>query len=237
MSETNHLILVVEDDADTAQLNARMLKRKGYDVLLAYSAAAARAFVHEYAPDLIVLDVGLPDCDGFTLCKEIRQGSDAPVLFLTGRKTTKDKITGMDTGGDYYLTKPCSTDEFIAVTKRLLQKAQQEKDRLNQAAKEAAVITQGPLTLMLPENAALVNGCNAKLTPKEFAVLLLLVKNKGKELTSKVIYENVWGTEMNDDKNAIRMHVSRMKKKLGTDNIDGFSILTGYGGGYTFTTM
>ncbi|MCL1808641.1 MAG: response regulator transcription factor [Clostridiales bacterium] len=237
MSERKHLILIVEDDADTAQLSARMLRRRGYGVLLACTAAEARAFIHKDAFDLIVLDVGLPDCDGFALCKEIRQGSDTPILFLTGRKTTKDKVAGMDTGGDYYLTKPYSAEEFTAVIKRLLQKAQQERDKVDKAAREAAVITLGPLTLMLPENTALVNGCNAKLTPKEFAVLLLLVKNQGRELSSKAIYENVWGTAMNSDKNAIRMHVSRLKKKLGADNSDSFSILTGYGGGYTFTTM
>lgn len=236
MIERGPLILMVEDDEDTALLNSRMLKRKGYEVLLAASAAEARKLAQNNTPDLFILDIELPDGDGFTLCGEIRQNSDAPVLFLTGRKTTEDKVAGMSTGGDYYLTKPYNMDEFAAIAARLLQKAEESRSKLDKAVREATELTRGPLTLHIPQGRATVNGRNAELTSKEFAMLLLLMQNEGVELSGEAIYERVWGTPMNNDSAAIRMHISRLKKKLDEDNTDGFSILTEYGGGYKFTT-
>jgi DNA-binding response OmpR family regulator len=236
MIDRKPLILIVEDDADMARLNARMLKRKGYDVLLAFNAAEARTLAASNTPDLFVLDIELPDGDGFTLCKEIRQDSDAPVLFLTGRKTTEDKVTGMNTGGDYYLTKPYNMDEFAAVIARQLQKADETRNKLDKAVRDAIITTRGSLTLNIPQSRAIVNGYDTELTPKEFAVLLLLVQNEGKELTGEAIYESVWGTTMNGDSTTIRVHISRLKKKLNEENTDEFSILSGLGKGYTFTT-
>ncbi|MDR1704062.1 MAG: response regulator transcription factor [Clostridiales bacterium] len=236
MIERKPLLLMVEDEEDTALLNSRMLKRKGYEVLLAGSAAEARALARDNTPDLFVLDVALPDGDGFTLCDEIRKDSDTPVLFLTGRKRPEDRITGIRKGGDYYLTKPYNMDEFLTVTERLLQKAEQTQNKLDKAVREATELTRGPLTLILPQNKALVNGRDAELTPKEFAVLLMLVQNENKELSDETIYQSVWGMSMYNDKNAIRVHISRLKKKLGEEDTDDFSIVRLYGGGYSFIT-
>ena len=233
-SERNPLILIVEDDEEIARFNARMLKRRGYDALIAHNAAEARTFArcHERTPDLFVLDIELPDGDGLSLCNELRRDNDAPVLFLTGRKKLQDKVAGLETGGDYYLTKPYVMEEFIAVVQSLLRRAEQTRIKIA----EATVITRGSLTLQLPQNRALINGRDTELTPKEFAVLLFLAQNEGKKLTAEAIYEHVWGTEMNSDPNAIRLHISRLKKKLDEENSNDFSILTEYGGGYTFTT-
>jgi DNA-binding response OmpR family regulator len=235
MPEKKPLILMTEDDEDMARLNARMLTRKGYDVLLAFNAAEARAFALDNTPDLFVLDIELPDGDGFDLCKEIRQGSDAPVLFLTGRKALEDKVKGMNMGGDYYLVKPYSMEEFIAVAGRLLQKAERMKNKLDKAVQEATIMTRGTLTLQIPRMRVLVNDRDAELTPKEFAVLLMLVQNEDKELTGESIYESVWETIMNDDSGALRVHISRLKKKLDEENTDDFAILYRQGKGYVFT--
>lgn len=236
MTEKNPLILMAEDNEDMARLNARMLKRKGYDVLLALNAAQARVFALNNTPDLFVLDIELPDGDGFDLCKEIRRNNDAPVLFLTGRKAPEDKVKGMNVGGDYYLVKPYSMEEFVAVVKRLLEKTEQMKSKLDKAVREATIITRGILTLNIPLRKAYINGNDAGLTQKEFAVLLILVQNEDKEMPGEEIYRSVWGTTMNNDTNTINVHISHIKKKLGAENTDDFSILTKYGGGYTFTT-
>lgn len=236
MTDHKPLILMVEDDEDTARLNARILRRKGYEVLLAFDCAQARALARDNTPDLFILDIELPDGDGLALCGEIRQNSDAPVLFLTGRKTPEDKIAGMTTGGDYYLTKPYNMDEFTAVTARLLQRLEETRSKLDQAVREVSEITRGPLTLKIPYSKALVNGRDADLSPKEFAVLLMLVQNEGKELSGEEIYTSIWGATMNSDKNAIRTHLSRLRKKLDEENTDGFSIVNLYGGRYVFTT-
>lgn len=226
------LILIVEDDEVMAQFNARLLKRQGYDALVAYTASEARSLVRENAPDLFVLDIQLPDGNGFSLCEEFRRDTDAPVLFLTGKSETKDKVAGLSIGGNYYLTKPYDRNEFLAVINSLLRKEEQTRKKIA----EGSVIKRGSLTLKLHENKAYVNDCDAELTAKEFAVLLMLVQNEDKELTCEQLYENVWGTVMNVDTGLIRKTISQIKKKLDIDEIDDFFIHTRYGGGYTFVT-
>ena len=231
MSEQNPIVLIVEDDADMARLNARLLRRQGYDASIAYTAEEARLLVREISPDLFVLDIGLPDGSGLDLCKIFRQDSDAPILFLTGKSGAEDKISGLDSGGDYYLTKPYDKDEFIAIVRSLLRRANQTREKIA----EATSIAKGSLTLKLDEHKALVNGQDARLSSKEFSVLLLLVQNEDKELTYEYLYETVWGTAMYNDSTALRQQISRMKKKLDEDNAADFSILNEQGKGYTFT--
>ena len=231
MNEQTSFILIVEDDQDMADLNARLLKRHGYNTLVAYTAAQARSIIRENSPNVLILDIELPDGDGRSLCKEFRQYTDAPVMFLTGRTKKKDKLKGFNIGGDYYLTKPYDRDEFLVVVKSLFRRMEQTRKRLA----EATVVTKGSLTLDIKEKAAYVNGRDAELTPKEFAVLLLLVQYENIELSCETIYKTVWKTIMNNDANAIRLHISRLKKKLNEENTDDFAILSSYGGGYTFT--
>ncbi|MCL1834819.1 MAG: response regulator transcription factor [Oscillospiraceae bacterium] len=232
MSERNPLVLIVEDDAELARLNARFLKYNGYDAVVAATAAQAREAYASAAPDLFILDIELPDGDGFSLCAEFRQTTDAPILFLTGKSEARDKVKGLSLSGDYYLTKPFDSEEFLAVVKSLLRRVEQTRKKID----EASIIERGSLTLKLDDRKAFVGGRDAELTPKEFAVLLILMQNEEKEITSETIYMRVWGATMNNDANAVRLTVSRLKKKLGEDNAD-FAIYTKYGGGYTFTVM
>ena len=233
MSGCKPTVLLVEDDKDLARLNARLLKRQGYDVVVAYTAAEARAAVCDIPLDLFVLDIGLPDGNGLELCREFRDSSDAPLLFLTGRSGADDKISGLDSGGDYYLTKPYDKDEFIAIVRSLLRRAKQTQDKIA----EATVICKGSLTLRLDERKAIVNDRDARLSQKEFSVLLMLVQSEGGELAYEHIYESVWGTSMHNDSSALRQLISRMKKKLDEENAVDFSILNEHGVGYTFTTL
>lgn len=230
MNETGS-VLIIEDDHDLARFNARMLERCGYDAVIAAGAAEARAAVRRAKPDLLVLDIELPDGDGLALCKEFKRDTNTPVLFLTGRAKTEDRVAGLDIGGDYYLTKPYDRNEFLAVVKSLLRRLGDSDKKLV----EAAIITHGTLTIKIFESKAYIDGRDAGLTTKEFAVLLLLAQNEGREFSNAEIYEKVWGTTMNNDANAVRLHISRLKKKLGENDTDDFAILTGYGKGYTFT--
>jgi len=231
MNEQRPLILAVEDDIECARLNERLLKRRGYDVLTAGRVDEARLLIKERTPDLFILDIVLPDGDGLELCKELRQQSDAPILFLTGRKSTEDKIEGLKEGGDYYLTKPYAIDEFMAVVDRLLHRAVETRKKIS----EASVISRGPLTLRIPERAALVNGRDAGLTGKEFAVLLMLVQNEDEELSSERIYQKVWNSPMSGDTGSLRVQIARLKNKLGEEDTDDFSIINSRGKGYMFT--
>ena len=231
MDEWKPLVLLVEDDADMAQLNTRLLKRHGYDVVSALTAAQARSLVAGSAPDLFILDIGLPDGDGLSLCEEFRRFSDAPVMFLTGKTETTDKITGLKTGGDYYLTKPYDRTEFIAVVESLLRRVERTRALLS----ESSEIKKGALTLKLDERKAYVNGRDAGLSPKEFTLLQILIQNEDKEMKYEQLFEAVWGTPMNNDSNALRQRISRIKKKLDEGAASDFSIMNEHGKGYIFT--
>ena len=232
MNDGKPLVLIVEDDEDMALLNARLLNRRGCDTYIANTAAEALSFVSSNSPDLFVLDIEIPDGDGLSLCSELQMSSDAPVLFLTGRAETSDKIAGLSAGGDYYLTKPYDKNEFLAVIQSLLRRAKQTKEKLM----EASIITKGSLSLNLDEKKAFINGHDAELTMKEFSVLLILVQNENKELSSEAIYKSAWGADMNIDTGLIRKHISMLKKKLGEEESADFNIFTEYGRGYIFTT-
>ena len=217
---------------DLSQLNARLLIRCGYNVVTAATAAEARALIRENAPDLFILDIGLPDADGVDLCKEIQESKNSPVMFLTGKAEISDKIAGLRAGGDYYLTKPFDRKEFVAVVESLLRRAERTRELLS----NSSVINRGTLTLKLDERKAFVKGRDAGLTPKEFTLLQILVQNEDKEMRIEQLYEAVWGTPMYNDSNALRQRISRLKKKLDEENAVDFSILTEHGKGYVFTT-
>lgn len=227
------VILTVEDDVDLAQLNARLLMRRGYDVLIAHTAAEARSLVSVHNPDLMILDIQLPDDDGLELCAEFRRYTDAPILFVSGISETTQKIIGLQAGGDYYLTKPYDKEELLAVIQSLLRRVKQTHDRVV----NATVIEKGSLVLKLNEGKAYVKGVDAELSSKEFAIIALLVRNEGCELSYNQIYESVWGMQMNDNPTALRKQISRIKKKLDEGNAKDFAIFNEHGRGYTFSVM
>jgi DNA-binding response OmpR family regulator len=222
----------MEDDEEMAHYNARLLTRKGYELLVAHNLAEARAHVIENTPDLFIFDVELPDGSGLSLCREFRKKSNTPILFLTGRAEVTDKITGLNAGGDYYLTKPYDKSEFLAVVQSLIRRAEWTLEQIN----ESSVISKGSLVLKVDERKAYVKSRDAGLSPREFAVLLMLVQNEEKEITYKELYEGALGMEMlNNDTSVLRMLMSRLRKKLDENNASDFSIFNNYGESYMFS--
>ena len=121
MDMTKPTILIVEDEPEVLRINARMLKRRGYDVITAGTAEESYRLLSSVTPDMLILDIMLPDGSGYDICEKFRRTSDNPVMFLTGKNEISDKVEGLGRGGDYYLTKPYSFDELIAVVERLLE--------------------------------------------------------------------------------------------------------------------
>ena len=227
------VILTVEDDVGIAQQNVRLLKQQDYEVYVALTTAGARSLFNWIKPDLIILDIQLPDGDGLSLCEEFRRETQAPILILTGMKETENKVTGLEAGGDYYLTKPYDKNEFLAVVQRLIKKEEQTRERIA----GSAIIVKGSLAINMDERKAYIDGRDTGLTQKEFAILSLMVKSEGKQLTYEYLYENVWGEPMNDNPTALRKQISRIKKKLNESNAKDFAIFNEHGVGYTFTEM
>lgn len=232
MEHKNATILIVEDEADVLNVNARMLKRKGYNVITATTVKESLIHLSECTPDMLVLDIMLPDGNGYDICKKFRKTSDNPVVFLSGKSGITDKVYGLEHGGDYYLTKPYSFDELVAVSERLLRRHFKECAKHEQLG----YITKGSLKLDVSKNKAFVNGRDAGLTVKEFALLLILIKNENNTVSLDELYDAVWGVPSVNDTRTIRFHIGNLKKKIDTENSEDYDIVSVYGKGYSFTT-
>ena len=238
MSE-RQTVLLVEDEKDVLMVNARLFARRGYDVRTAQSCTEAYQKLKE-TPDLLILDIMLPDGSGYDICQAFRQNSDHPVIFLSGKGQIADKVQGLQQGGDYYLTKPYDTSELLAVVDMLLKRHLQAAQKRQQAS----VICKGSLVLEVDNSRALCDGRDAGLTArdagltaKEFSLLLMLVRNEEKVVSPQELYERVWGMEAADDVRTVRFHIANLRKKLDADNAPDFDIVSVYGKGYMFTTM
>lgn len=199
------LILLVEDNEQVLDGNERMLKRRGYDVMAALTLKDARERMVEATPAAIVLDIMLPDGSGLDFMRELRQESNIPVLLLTGLTASEDIIQGLSAGGDDYLTKPYDFNVLLARIAALLRRA-------NQPVK---VVSKGSLSLDIISNRAYLHGNDLGLSPKEFAVLLLLSENTGRNVSAKYIYESVWKQPYTDENTSLKNIVSRLRGKLG----------------------
>ncbi len=226
-------ILMVEDEKDVLRINTRILQRRGYRVLAAASCAEAYALLGEHSPDLLILDIMLPDGSGFDICRNFRKSSDNPVIFLSGKTSDADKIDGLTQGADYYIPKPYEPEVLLAVVARLLQRHQRSQEK----EKALTAITRGALTLDIPKARALVGGVDVGLTSKEFALLLALVQQEDREVSPQSLYETVWGVSSGDDVRTVRTHIKNLRRKLGADDAADYDIVSAYGRGYTFTTF
>ena len=218
MNEKKSLILMVEDEEQVLNTNCRMLRRRGYDVRTAQTAAEA-------------CHIMLPDGNGLDLCRRFREKTMNPVLFLTGKSDIRDRVEGLQQGGDYYLTKPYNFDEFLAVIQMLLAR----QKRLEENFQASRQITIGSLRLDLSDGHAYLNDIDIGLTRTEFSLLRLLAENQEKIFSPKELYEAVWGNFAGTDTSTIRRHIFNLRAKIGAEDTDEYDIVSVYGKGYLFT--
>lgn len=215
-------ILLVEDDPNILRTNRRILEREGFTVLCASTLQEARAKLTQHTPDVLVLDIRLPDGSGLSFCEEIRPTTFAPVLFLTALDEKSEIIEGLVAGGNDYITKPYDVDELLARVKAQLRLAQ--INRL--AAEQSKTIKRGPLILDTVAMRAYLKGEDMLLSGREFSVLLYLVKNEGKTLSAEQLYEGAWNQSMAGNASALWKCISRLKGKLAVS--DGRVVLTNF---------
>lgn len=218
-------VLLVEDNEKLNEINRRALEGEGYRVLTALSLKDAREHLVITVPDVILLDVVLPDGEGFDFCKEIRDTCDAHILFLTSRREHEEKLHGLALGGDDYITKPFKLDELVARVAAAMRRREISGNILRKN------ITRGNLTLDTLSNRAYINGRDLMLRQKEFALLSLLVQQNGKPMNGDYIYQKIWNQPTVGDMNALRTVISRVRKKIG---LSGFDIYYERGCGYSF---
>jgi two-component system response regulator RpaA len=224
-------VLVVDDDPCILDLVRLNLELAGYEVIKASDGVKGQAMAIQIVPDMIVLDLMLPQVDGLTVCQRLRRDertADIPILMLTALGQTQDKVEGFNAGADDYLTKPFEVQELLVRVRALLRRS----DRIPQAAKHTEILSYGPLTLVPERFEAIWFGQTIKLTHLEFDLLHCLMQRHGQTVSPSEILQEVWGYEPNDDIETIRVHVRHLRTKLEPDPRHPTYIKTVYGAGY-----
>ena len=222
-------ILVAEDERDLNNLVRRHLEDEGHRVVQAFDGPSAVLAVQRERPDLVILDWMLPRLDGLEVCRRVRRESIVPILMLTARSEEIDRVLGLEVGADDYLTKPFSIRELLARVRAMLRRVELLSG--GQAEPAPPVLAAGPLRVDLAQHVASVDGRPLELTPKEFDLLALLVRNPGRAFGRDYLLEKVWGYEYGGFDRTVDTHVLRLRKKLGPI---GERIETVWGIGYRF---
>lgn len=205
------VVLVVEDDVPVRNLMITTLKTHDYKYLTAANGSEAILLASSHNPDVVFLDLGLPDMDGIDVIRQIRSWSNMPVIVISARSDDADKIKALDTGADDYLTKPFSVDELLArlrVTVRRLSLIS------GGGVADGAVYINGSLKIDYSAGCAFLNGQELKLTPIEYKLLCLLAKHTGKVLTHTYITQQIWGRSWDKDVASLRVFMVNLRKKL-----------------------
>jgi DNA-binding response OmpR family regulator len=226
------VIVMIEDDRLIVEPVARALRGLGYELLPAYDGASGLELVLNKQPDLVILDIMLPEMDGWEVCKAIRQHSVVPILMLTALNEEIDRILGLELGADDYLTKPFSTRELIARIKALLRRVEFDLQRVPQSQQ----ITVGEFRLDFDRRQVFKGDHELALRYKEFELLSLLVAKAGEVVTRAEIFDKVWGTEWLGDMRTLDVHIRWLREKLEDDPGQPRYIQTVRGVGYRFAT-
>jgi two-component system KDP operon response regulator KdpE len=220
-------VLVVEDEAPIRQLLRRGLEAHGYAVAEAADAASGIAQCAEGNPDLVILDLGLPDRDGRELIAEVRVWSRVPILVVSGRCSASEKVTALDLGGSDYVVKPFSMPELLARVRALL------RDR-PRASADAPVHRVGAVELDVAKRRATLAGAPVRLSRKEFELLRLLITHVGRVVPHKQLLSEIWGRGHENDVQYLRVYVAQLREKLGDDPSQPRFIANEQGVGYRF---
>jgi DNA-binding response OmpR family regulator len=217
-------VVVVDDEPNIADLVELYLRREGYRVHKAGSGKAALDAVAQHRPRLVVLDVGLPDVDGLEVCRQLRQTSQIPVIFLTARDGEIDRVLGLELGADDYVTKPFSPAELVARVKAVLRRAD--------GGPSSDVLQAGGVTIDAGRREVVVDGDVVPFTTKEFDLLRFLAERSGLALSRHQILDGVWGYDWFGDVRTVDVHIAQVRKKVG----DALQISTVRGVGYRLDT-
>ena len=221
-------ILIVDDDENICELLRLYLEKDGFDTIVANDGEQAVEYAAKYSPDLILLDIMLPKLDGWQVCREIRKTDDTPIIMLTAKGETFDKILGLELGADDYVSKPFDTKEVIARIKAVLRRSH-EKDKASQINE----VRYDKLRINLTNYELEVNGVKIDTPPKELELIYHLASNPNRVYTRDQFLDEVWGFDYYGDSRTVDVHVKRLREKL--ENVsDEWSLKTVWGVGYKF---
>ena len=218
----------MDDEKEITELVELYLRNEGFQVRCFYTGEEALASVEQSPPDLAILDVMLPDMDGFSVCRELRKKYTFPILMLTARVEDMDKINGLAIGADDYITKPFNPLELTARVKAQLRRY----TRYNEASAPELSMDVGNLSISKETHECTLNGKRVNLTPIEFDILWLLCENRGKVISAEELFEKVWGDKFLDCNNTVMVHIRRLREKLHEPPRNPRIIKTVWGVGY-----
>jgi two-component system, OmpR family, response regulator len=224
---SKYLILIVDDDTKLCHLIANFLRQQGFDTLLAESGVVALNMVKRHSPDAIVLDLMLPDIDGFDLCRQIRNFSNVPVLMLTARDNDTDMVTGLNAGCDDYVAKPVEPQVLLARINALLRRA-------SSSPSEEQVLRFGQLTIDKTARVVILNNENVVLTSYEFDLLAYLAQHSNEAINRETLFNILVGRAYDGRDRTIDIRISMLRKKLLDNTQEPFRIKTIWGQGYLF---
>jgi DNA-binding response OmpR family regulator len=226
-------VLIIDDDANLLQLASLIFKKAGYLVITAGDAldGISKFFMHH--PDLIILDVMMPGSNGYDVCERIRKVSEEPIIILTALNEEKDMLRGLAAGADDFLSKPFSPEILLARSKTILRRSQYLAD-LDAGRSASVSYNDGYLSIDIEKHEVLIHGKRIRLTPREFELLVYLVRNGGKLLTFEKILVNVWGRAYEGSMDHVHVYISHLRRKIEEVPREPRYIKTVHGIGYIF---
>jgi two-component system, OmpR family, KDP operon response regulator KdpE len=220
-------ILLVDDEVALQRAMAPLLRSRGYAVTLAATGREAMLAFERERPDLVILDLGLPDVDGAEVCRYVRERAETPIVVLSARGTEKDKVAALDAGADDYVTKPFGTEELLARVRAALRRT------FGREAPLHGTLVRGDLTIDFDRHRVIRANAEVRLTPKEFELLTLLASHAGRVLTHRAILRQIWGPH-GDQPDHLRVLVGQLRKKIEPDPAKPRYVLTEPWVGYRF---
>jgi two-component system KDP operon response regulator KdpE len=223
-------VLVVDDEPNILNTLAPLLRTRGYDVLTAMSGRAAIEVIEREKPDLIVLDLGLPDVDGVEVCRTVRETMPVPIVILSARGAEEDKVRALDLGADDYVTKPFGVEELLARIRAALRRSEPP-------GPASEPIVRGTIVIDRERFRVLRDGVEVRLTPKEFDLLTYLAQHAGRVLTHRTLLKAIWGPHAVDQPEHLRVLIGALRKKIESNPASPKYILTEPWVGYRFADL
>jgi DNA-binding response OmpR family regulator len=223
-------ILVVEDEASIAEVVSLYLRRAGYNVLMASDGRQAMNMFDHQQPDFVILDLMLPEVDGLSLTRWLRERSDLPIIMLTARREEIDRITGLEMGADDYVIKPFSPQELVSRVRAVMRRLGREQD----PAENERILSFDNLSVDPRSRVVTVRSSAVELTAKEFDMLYLLARHPKQVFTREQLLERIWGGAQYIDPGTVTVHVRRLREKIENDPSKPTRLLTVWGVGYKF---
>lgn len=223
-------ILIVEDENSISNFMSTILTSNGYGTLKAKNGAEAMMMVTSYCPDLMILDLGLPDMDGQKIIRKVREWSTVPIIVVSARAHERDKVAALDLGADDYVTKPFGTSELLARVRTALRHAASREESTETVY--TGVFTAEELTVDYDKRRAFLRGEDAKLTQNEYKIVALLSKYAGKVLTYDHIIKAIWGPNIGGDNQILRVNMANIRRKIEKNPAEPNYIFTEMGVGY-----